>query len=267
MNTNDVFSRLHYFDLDVPPDLDLNDIGPMLSKLGSTPSTTSPTSTKELNFPWNIAGLSGLNNMGLSNLNSLSTSDHFALLHSTATQLYANNAGTLQSLGASIQPHLRGPMTPVLIIAVSIMVSLLVSFVVSIIQMAVLAGAVVYFFPSVVAAVSAGAAGGAPAHAGPGAGAAPGKPISRTPVAAFAGVLAASYAFSSIATMVVIASSAYAYLNHAAVAAKNNTADGSYNLNNSNSYIRPDARSTRREERSQSHSSMFRRISRHRDSY
>ncbi|KAL1896295.1 hypothetical protein Sste5346_004678 [Sporothrix stenoceras] len=265
MNTNGVFSKLHDFDLDVPPDLDLNDIGPMLSKLGSTSSpTSSPTSTstskKEVDFPWNM----GLANM---DLNAMATSDHFALLHSTATKLYADHAGTLQSLGASIQPHLRGPMTPVLIIAVSIMVSLLVSFIVSIIQMAVLACVVVYFFPSVVAAVSAGAAGAPTGR--PGAAAGKSKPVaSRTPVAAFAGVLAASYAFSSIATMVVLASSAYAYLNHYAVAAKNSAANNNNSSSNSNnSFLRPDARSTRRDERSQSHSSMFRRISRHRDSY
>ncbi|CAK7237437.1 hypothetical protein SBRCBS47491_009975 [Sporothrix bragantina] len=235
MNTNDVFSSLYDLDRDVPPDLDLNNI-PMLSRMAST------TTTKELTFPWNM------------NLEMLAAADHFTLLQTAANRIFANNAVNIESLGASIKPHLRGPMTPVLIIAMSIMVSVLVSFIVSIIQMAVLGAAVVYFFPSVLAAISSTAA---PSSAS---GRNGGKPASRTPMAAFAGVLAASYAFSSLATIVVLASSAYAVLNQAAVAsAKKST------------LTKPEPRVTRRDEpeerRRSSSSSMFRRLSRRRDSF
>ncbi|KIH87493.1 hypothetical protein SPBR_05271 [Sporothrix brasiliensis 5110] len=253
MNTNGVFSRIHNFDLDVPPDIDPSNIAPMLSKFGPaavlSTSPASPSSPKAVSFPWSLS----LNNM---NLASLASADHFALLHSTASQLYADHAGTMQSLGASIRPHLRGPMMPVLIIAVSILVSVLVSFIVSILQMAVLAAAVVYFFPSVITAVTT-----ATSVAGPTSGKSPGNPVSRTPVAAFAGVLAAAYAFSSTATLVVLASSVYAYLNHAALAAR----DNANKINSSRST--PERRSTRRDEQAPSHSNIFRRISGHRDSY
>ncbi|CAK7217976.1 hypothetical protein SEUCBS140593_003387 [Sporothrix eucalyptigena] len=231
MNTNDVFSNLHNLDLDVPPDLDLNEI-PMLARMAST------TTTKEFTFPWNM------------NLNMLPAADHFTLLQTTANQLLADHAGTIQSLGSTIKPHLRGPMTPILIILVSIMVSVLVSAIISIIQMAVLAAAVVYFFPSVLAAIpSSTATMGSSGKTG-------NKQVSRTPMAAFAGVLAASYAFSSIAAIVVLASSAYAYLNQAAVAsAKKKT------------LAKPDTRNHWQGEPEQTNSSMFRRISRHRDSF
>ncbi|CAK7222283.1 hypothetical protein SCUCBS95973_004790 [Sporothrix curviconia] len=234
MNTNDVFHSAYDLDLDIPPDLDLNDV-PMLSRMAST------TTTKELTFPWNM------------NLEMLAAADHFTLLQTVANQLFADNADTIESIGTSIKPHLRGPMTPILIIVASIMVSVVVSFIVSIIQMAVLGAAVVYFFPSVLAAIPSATA---PTIAGkPGA-----KPASRAPMAAFAGVLAASYAFSSLATIVVLASSAYAVLNQAAVAsAKKNT------------LIKPEPRPARRDEpgerRRSSSNSMFRRLSRRRDSF
>ncbi|CAK7567775.1 MAG: hypothetical protein SEPTF4163_005744 [Sporothrix epigloea] len=236
MNINEAFPSDYGVDRDVSDlDLDLDSI-PFLSRM------TSTTTNKELQFPWNV-------NM---NLKTLSTADHFTLIQTAANQLFADNAGNLQSLGTSIRPHLRGPVTPILIIASFILLSLVVSVIVSILQLAVLGAAVVYFFPSVLAAIpSTNSFGSSSVRAH-------GKPASRAPIAAFAGVLAASYAFSTLATVVVLASSTYAVLNQATVASAQK------------SMRQADTRYGRRdkpeERRRSSSSSMFQRLSRRRDS-
>ncbi|CAK7272706.1 hypothetical protein SEPCBS57363_005281 [Sporothrix epigloea] len=236
MNINGVFPSAYDGDRDVPDlDLDLDSV-PFLSKM------TSTTTNKELQFPWNV-------NM---NLKTLAAADQFTLMQTAANQLFADNAGNFQSLGTSIRPHLRGPITPILILASFILLSLVVSVIVSILQLAVLGAAVVYLFPSVLAAIPSTSSLGSSsvkAH---------GKPASRAPIAAFAGVLAASYAFSSLATVVVLASSAYAVLNQAAVASAKEKS------------WRMDMRGARRDNpegrRRSSSSSMFQRLSRRRDS-
>ncbi|CAK7275161.1 hypothetical protein SEPCBS119000_006554 [Sporothrix epigloea] len=245
MNINGAFPSSYDVDHDVP-DLNLDGI-PLLSRM------TSTTTNKELQLPWNM-------NM---NLQTLAAADHFTLLQTAANQLFSDNTASLQSLGTTLRPHLRGPVTPIVILASFILLSFIVSLIVSILQLAALSAAVVYFFPSVLAAIpstiSPLASSSSQARS---------KPASRVPVAAFASVLAASYAFSSLATIVVLASSAYAVLNQAAVASAKSKSTRSL-------FSQPDTLNARRDKpwerrrsssSSSSSGSMFQRLSRRRDS-
>ena len=234
MNTNDVFSSIHDVDLDVPPDLDLDNVS-LVSKM---PSATTSTDTPA--FPWS------------SNLDMLAAAGQFTSLQTAANQLLADNAGSIQSLGSYIKPYLHGPIAPILlIVGVAILASLLISFIISILQMVALAAAVIYFFPSIMAAIQSSMASSS------------GKASSRTPVAAFAGMLAASYAFSSLAAVVVLVSGAYTMLNQNSAA----PAEKKSPTKSKSRAPRQDEQEEKRRRRRSSSSSMFQKVSRRRGSF
>lgn len=196
-NSQDFFHRIPDFDPGIPPDLDraMDDVADNPARAAS-----------QLLPAWTLK-------MGSTELD----------LQRTAAQFYQDNAGPIQSIASAVKPHLRGPLTPAIIILLSILISALASFILSIIQLAVLAVAVIYLAPSLLAASSPAGRGKNDRSKRGDNEKGPAKPALPMPpmAAAFAGLLAASYAVSSVAALVVLASSAYAYLN---TSASSNTA-------------------------------------------